>query len=268
MLEAVVLAAGRGTRMRAPDDAARLEPAQRAAADAGLKALIPFAGEPFLSYVLGTLADSGIRDVCLVVGPGDDPVRREYEARPTRRLRLRFAVQHTARGSADALSAAEQAVAGDDFILINGDNLYTPDAIHALLALPGPGLVGFRRDGLLRGNITADRLAAFALVLAGCDGMLRDIVEKPQPAELAAHAATALFSMTCWRFDRRIFDACRAIGVSPRGELELPDAVRHATTTMNQRFRVVPLSAPVLDLSSRRDVAAVAGLVAGQVVAL
>jgi dTDP-glucose pyrophosphorylase len=264
MPKAVILAAGRGTRMREQDDAAALDPAQRAAADAGLKALMPFAGEPFLDYVLAALSAAGVREACLVTGPGDDPVRRHYEAAGSNGLALHFAVQHSPRGSADALRAAEGFVAGDDFIVINSDNHYPPAAIAALLALDGRGLVAFRRDGLLRGNITADRLSAYALVLPAADGTLCRIIEKPGPAEIAAQGEAGLFSMTCWRFDRHIFNACRAIGLSPRGELELPDAVRHAVTVLGLPFRVVPVSEPVLDLSSRRDVAAVAALLRGR----
>jgi dTDP-glucose pyrophosphorylase len=267
MLKAVVLAAGRGTRMREQDDAATLDEQQRAAAAAGLKALIPIDGEPFLDYVLAAVADAGVREACLVVGPGDDPVRRHYEASAPDGLALHFAVQHSPRGSADALRAAEGFAAGDDFIVINSDNHYPPAAIAALLSLDGPGLVAFRRDGLLRGNITAARLAGYALVLPAADGMLCRIIEKPGPAELAAQGEAGVFSMTCWRFDRHIFEACRAIGLSPRGELELPDAVRHAMTVLGQRFRVVPMSEPVLDLSARSDVAPVAALLRGRAAA-
>ena len=55
---AVVLARGLGKRMRAADATAVLDPAQAAAADAGMKAMIPIgaAGHPFLDYVLSGLA--------------------------------------------------------------------------------------------------------------------------------------------------------------------------------------------------------------------
>jgi glucose-1-phosphate thymidylyltransferase len=69
--------------------------------------------------------------------------------------------------------------------------------------------------------------------------------------------------MNCWQFRPVIFAACRAIGPSPRGELELPDAVQHAMDVLGERFRVVPVRAAVLDLSSRQDVAPVAARLAG-----
>ena len=59
---ALVLARGLGSRMRAEDPGVQLTPEQEKAASAGLKALIPIAGRPFLDYVLASLADAGIRD--------------------------------------------------------------------------------------------------------------------------------------------------------------------------------------------------------------
>ena len=72
---AVVLARGLGTRMRAPDPAVTLTPDQQRAADAGLKAMIPVNGRPFLDYLLDALADAGVLDVALVVAPDHGEVR-------------------------------------------------------------------------------------------------------------------------------------------------------------------------------------------------
>ena len=54
--------------------------------------------------------------------------------------------------------------------------------------------------------------------------------------------------MNCWRFDDRIFDACRDVPRSARGEFELPEAVRLALARV-MRFRVVRARGPMLDLS-------------------
>ena len=122
MTRAVVLAAGRGTRMRAPVQGAVLDEEQRRAADQGLKGLIPFHGHPYLSFVLSALADGGVDEVCLVVPPGEDPIRAHYERLRTERLRLDFAVQERPEGTANAILAAEPFAAGEPFLLINSDN--------------------------------------------------------------------------------------------------------------------------------------------------
>jgi dTDP-glucose pyrophosphorylase len=60
--------------------------------------------------------------------------------------------------------------------------------------------------------------------------------------------------MNLWKFDSRILDACRDVAPSARGELELPSAVMLARER-GVSFEVVPLVGPVLDLSSRADIA-------------
>jgi dTDP-glucose pyrophosphorylase len=95
------------------------------------------------------------------------------------------------------------------------------------------------------------------------DGCLEQIFEKPDEATLAALPKPLWVSMNCWRFGPTIFDACRAIKPSPRGEFELPDAVQYAMRTLGEPFRIVPIRAPVFDLTSRGDIAPVAALLAG-----
>jgi glucose-1-phosphate thymidylyltransferase len=231
---------------------------QSAAADRGLKMLVPVHGRPYLAYVLDALGAAGFDAVCLVVGPdgagGRDPVRAAAESLETP-LRLRFAVQAEPRGGADAVLAAESVVGDAPFVVINADNVYPADVLRRVRSLNGPGLAAFDRVALLReSNIPAERLAAFALVRAD-DGWLAEIVEKPTPADLT-RLPGAPVSMTCWRFDRSIFAACRDVTASPRGELELPDAVALALRR-GVRFRVVTASAGVLDVSAREDIPAV-----------
>ncbi|MCA1792111.1 MAG: NTP transferase domain-containing protein, partial [Thioalkalivibrio sp.] len=150
-LKAVVLAAGRGSRMRAsaPGDPP-LDAGQRAAADEGTKTLVPFHGHPLMSYILAALADEGVEQVCLVVGPGEDPVRRHYELLRTRRLRISFAVQDTPSGSAHALLAAEPFVGADPVLVVNGDNLYPSAVVRSICRLEGDGLAGFHAGALAR----------------------------------------------------------------------------------------------------------------------
>jgi glucose-1-phosphate thymidylyltransferase len=259
-VKAVILARGKGTRMRQPDAAAPLGAAQDAMAAAGLKAMIPIRGRPFLDYVLSALADADCLDVCLVVGPEHSVVREHYtKTRRPERVRVQFAVQARARGTADAVLAAERFAGRDPFLVLNADNYYPVDVYRALGALDGPGLAAFRRDALVRlGTIDPERVRSFALLRLTPAGDLEDIVEKPDEGTLAAAGESAYVSMNCWRFGPSIFEACRRVAPSPRGELELPEAVRYAVRRMGERYRAIPFEAGVLDLSRRGDVAEVA----------
>jgi dTDP-glucose pyrophosphorylase len=273
---AVVLARGLGTRMREPDPAAQLSEAQRRAADAGSKMMVPVHGRPFLDYVLGALADAGIPDVALVVAPDHAEIAGHYAAHPPARVALTFIVQPEALGTANAVLAVEAWTAGAPFLVMNADNLYPVPALRDLAALAEPGLVAFERDDLVRtSNIAAARILAFALVDVDGEGYLTRIVEKPAslppeggsdklsgPAASAFRRNDALVSMNCWRFDARIFEACRDVPRSARREFELPEAVGLAAQR-GVRFKAIPAVGPVLDLSRRADTADVERRLAG-----
>jgi glucose-1-phosphate thymidylyltransferase len=259
--KAVVLAAGLGTRMQEPRPAAILDREQTEMARRGLKAMIPIAGRPFLDHVLSSLADAGYLRVCLVIGQAQSLLQTHYTSTaPPTRISVAFAMQAAPRGTADAVLAAETFVDGDDFLMINSDNYYPVPVLAALRSLGEPGLVAFDRHGLLEGsNITAERLNTYAAVFVGSDGYLEAIIEKPD-IDMRASPANLFISMNCWRFSPVIFPSCRAISESPRGELELANAVQYAMRVFHERFRAVPMTAPVLDLSNRSDVAAVSAI--------
>ncbi|HEX6965221.1 MAG TPA: nucleotidyltransferase family protein [Gemmatimonadaceae bacterium] len=267
--KAVILARGLGTRMRARDDQAALAPEQAAVADTGIKAMIPI-GRPFLDYVLSALADAGFRDVCLVIGPEHHAIRDYYTRDVTcTRIRVHFAVQERPLGTADAVLAAESFAAGEPFVALNSDNYYPVSALAELRALSEPALLAFGREALVRdGHIPPERIARFALLEIGPDGYLTRIVEKPDEATFRALGSAAFVSMNCWLLTPSILRACREIGPSPRGELELPLAVQHAIDAHGTRVKTVPVHATVLDLSSRADIAGVAARLQGIAVRL
>ncbi|HEX6313702.1 MAG TPA: nucleotidyltransferase family protein [Gemmatimonadaceae bacterium] len=259
-MKAVILARGLGTRMRRTDGAAALTADQAAAADEGIKAMMPLErGRPFLHYVLSALADAGVREVCLVVAPDATWVQRHFRQELTlRRLRIGFAIQQEAKGTADAVLSAEKFAGNDRVLVLNADNYYPVDAYRALVEAEGSALPGFDRAALVtRGNIDEERIRRYALLRVSDDGYLEEIVEKPDEATFAAMGPHALVSMNLWAFTPGIFEACRRVRPSARGELELPDGVRILMRDLGEKIRVIPCSAPVLDLGTRADVAAV-----------
>lgn len=256
--KAVILARGLGTRMRKADVDAQLDASQAQVADAGVKAMIPI-GRPFLDHAMSALADAGIRDVCLVIGPEHDAIRHYYAALPLDRIRVHFAIQDTPSGTAGAVAAAEAFAGPDTVLVMNGDNYYPVNACRALAAVGGSGVVGFELDGLVaHGNIPAERVRAFALLQQDADGYLTSIVEKPDQATYDALLAQSLVSMNLWSFTPMIYEACRRVQPSVRNELELQDAVRIAVTELGERIRVIVSAEGVLDLSTRGDIGSVA----------
>jgi glucose-1-phosphate thymidylyltransferase len=256
-MKAILLARGLGSRMK-HGAAATLTDEQARAAAAGAKGMMPIGRattRPFLDYVLSALADAGCTRVCLVVAPEHAAIRDYYDGpgRPSR-LQLAYAVQPIANGTARAVESAEDFAAGDPFLVLNSDNLYPAAVLRALADLDGPGLPAYERDTLVsESGFPADRVAGFAAIEVDTDGYLTRIVEKPGPEYYAAAGPRALISMNLWRFDRRIFAACRDVPISARGEYELSEAAGLAVTR-GVRFKTFRARRAVLDLSRRTDI--------------
>ena len=229
-----------------------------AIADAGVKAMIPI-GRPFMDYALSALADAGYSEVCLVIGPEHQIVRNYYQENPPKRVRISFAVQQKPLGTADAVLAVRESVGNELFLALNSDNYYPVETLSGMRELEQSGIALFDRDRLVaESNIPEDRVQKFAVAKMDAQGRLARIYEKPSDETIRALGYPIYVSMNCWMFSPVIFRACSSISPSARGELELTDAVQYAIDVLKEPFKVQMYRSPVLDLSSRSDIAAVA----------
>jgi glucose-1-phosphate thymidylyltransferase len=282
-MKAVLLARGLGSRMKQDTSGAALSPSQAAAALAGAKGMMPIGNpstalragpsttlgtggfaRPFLDFVLSALADAGCTDICVVVAPDHGVIRDYYNGAGTpARVRISYAVQGIANGTARAVQAAQEFAGRDPFLVLNSDNLYPAHVLRALADLDEPGLPGYERDALVQeSGFPPDRVNGFAAIEIDDEGYLRRIIEKPGGAYFEAAGPRALLSMNVWRFDERIFSACRDVPLSARGEYELPEAVGLAIGR-GVKFRVVRAAGAVLDLSRPGDVSLVSERLSG-----
>ncbi len=243
--------------MRRVDDGVVLDAAQAARADVGMKAMIPI-DRPFLDYVISSLADAGITDVMLVIGPDHAVVREHFTSvAPTTRVRVRFAVQEQPLGTADAVLAAAREIGDIPFLVLNADNYYPSAAVRALAAQDAAGVVAFDRDALLAdGAMEGDRIRQFALLDVAPGDLLRGIEEKPGDSVHPLAEQARWVSMNLWALTPPLVRACRRVAMSRRGEYELPEAMALAISE-GERVRVVYCHEGVLDLSHRRDIARV-----------
>ena len=120
-ITAVVLAAGRGQRLRSELP----------------KPLFPICGRAMTAHVLHALGEAGISQAVVVIPPGErgDQIRNEL-VRDSGCLNLRFAVQHEPKGTADAVLAARAEVQTSHVFVVNGDlPLITPEQVRPLLCV-------------------------------------------------------------------------------------------------------------------------------------
>ena len=119
-MQAVILAAGKGLRLR-PFTEKHPKP------------LIPVANKPLLKYTLETLPDS-ITEIIIVIGylgkQVQDYLGDSWNGKP-----IKYVVQENLVGTGDALLQAKDLL-GKNFLVVNGDDLYSKDDLTALLKYP------------------------------------------------------------------------------------------------------------------------------------
>ncbi len=116
-MDAVILAAGEGTRMRPLTETVP-------------KPMLPVADRPLCAHTADAAVEAGATELIFVVGYEADAVREHFDD-AYRGVPVSFAVQREQRGTADAVRAARDHLDGP-FAVLNGDNLYDPGGIAAL----------------------------------------------------------------------------------------------------------------------------------------
>ncbi|HVN65360.1 MAG TPA: sugar phosphate nucleotidyltransferase [Methanomicrobiales archaeon] len=152
-MQAVILAAGEGTRLRPLTHG---KP----------KAMLPVANRPVIAHVIDSLLANGIRDIVVVVG-----YRREFVQRYLNSLEIpvTVVVQEKQLGTAHALRAAAAEIT-EDFLVLPGDNYIDPASIARIKGEPCAMLV---KEHPSPSN--------FGVVVVK-NGIVADILEKPEEA--------------------------------------------------------------------------------------
>jgi dTDP-glucose pyrophosphorylase len=206
-LQAVILAAGRGTRLH-PITEDRT------------KAMCPVAGKPIVERVMETLLKNGISDFILVISPDDNEIVTYFEQQTHLRARIQFVEQTEQLGMGHALLQAAPLIQ-DDFILSSCDNLVDQAAILRMLTLwvgdpPPNGILALLRVG-------PEELTRMGVVeLDEEHGRILQIVEKPTLED----APSNIGSVPIYMFSYKLVEYLYQIQPSPRGEYELQDAIQ------------------------------------------
>lgn len=202
MIKKVVIpAAGKGTRML---ELAKDKP----------KHLIDVLDKPFIYYVLKNLQNAGFKEMILVIGHHAEKMR-EFAEGAGKEFNLtlvdQFKVMGTEKyGTAIPVLAAQQAVGGEQFVCIYGDNLYSPRDLAAIRELDD----SFNYVSLLYSE-TPEKYGVPIIENEKVVGF----VEKPK------EFISNWVSIGCYKFLPEIFTEAAKVGKSPRGEYELTDAI-------------------------------------------
>ncbi|HEU5103232.1 MAG TPA: sugar phosphate nucleotidyltransferase [Roseiflexaceae bacterium] len=201
--QGVILAAGRGTRLQ-PFSEIRPKP------------LHPICNKPIMQYQVEAMYAAGIQDICIVVGPGGEMIRKHFGNGHRFGPRITYIEDQAPAGIAASLALAEPWVGGPFAVFLGDIFLSLGDMAPALAPMDAgaAGTIVVRRDtpAAVRRN--------FAVVTER-DGRISRVIEKP------AEPPTDLKGCGVYVFDRSIFDAIRRTPRSAlRNEYEITDAVQ------------------------------------------
>ena len=201
--DAVILAAGRGTRMKALTEDVP-------------KPMLPVAGRPLLEHIVATLHGAGIERFVMITGYRAERIESHFGDGSRFGVEIVYRRQEVRDGTARALLLGRDAVGGRDFLLGWGDILAEPSNYPALLQR----FTDKRGDGVLAVNWVEDPYRGAAVYVDG-EQRIERIVEKPPRGTAGTHWNNAGIGV----FRAALFEYAATVPRSARGEYELPDAM-------------------------------------------
>jgi dTDP-glucose pyrophosphorylase len=200
--KAVLLAAGRGTRMRELTNELP-------------KPMIEVRGKPVLQHIVEGLRDAGVRGFLIIVGYHAHAVQNFFGDGSRYNIEIQYATQVVQDGTGRVVDLARNFAADSPFVLSYGDILVSSENYKPLLNLPDDveAIITVRCGEDVRKGGAAFLNDQMELV---------DLREKSKPGE----PTSAWYNAGIYTFRPSIFEFTAKLKPSPRGEYELTDAIR------------------------------------------
>jgi UDP-N-acetylglucosamine diphosphorylase / glucose-1-phosphate thymidylyltransferase / UDP-N-acetylgalactosamine diphosphorylase / glucosamine-1-phosphate N-acetyltransferase / galactosamine-1-phosphate N-acetyltransferase len=207
--KAVLLAAGRGTRMR------------ELTADLP-KPMIKVRNKPVLLHIIEGLQLAGIKDFLIVIGYRGEVVQDYFGGGTRFGLRIKYVTQLVQDGTGRVVDLARDFVCDDPFVLSYGDILVDPANYRQLVTLSDDvsAIISVKRNEDVSKGGAVFLNERFELI---------DLREKPKPGE----PTSPWYNAGVYAFRPNIFEFTAKLQPSPRGEYELTDAIRDLAQSGN-----------------------------------
>ena len=178
------------------------------------KQMIPIANKPLLMYPLQNVIDAGIKEVALIVNE-TRPAVEEYLGDGSKLgIKITYIDQSAPLGLAHVVKISEEFLAGEPFVYLLGDNIFTSG-----IKKPLAHFVDSKADAVLSIVEHADNFR-LGVPFFDNDGKLIEVVEKP------ANPPNRFGVPGMYMFTSKVFEAFKgkdAIKPSARGEYEIVD---------------------------------------------
>ena len=212
-MKGIILAGGTGTR---------LYPLTKSVS----KQILPLYDKPMIYYPLSILMLAKIREVLVISTSRDISLFQELLGDGCDiGMKIEYAVQSQPRGLAEAFIIGEKFIAGDDVVLILGDNIFYGNSLTGLLN-SAKSKIQQERGAVIFGYYM-NSPTAYGVVEFDENKKVIGIEEKPQIPK-SNYAIPGLYF-----YDNQVVDIAKNIKPSARGELEITD-VSNAYLGQNQ----------------------------------